>query len=346
MKHSVMIVDDSVLMRKLLKEIIEESDKLEVVATATDGLDALDKFREYQPDIVTLDIEMPKMNGIICLEQLLKIKPVPVIIISAYSKKGSSVSVKALELGAFDIIEKPSGSVSLDIAGKAQEIVKKLENAVSIDIEKLTEPPKIKLPPVKAPVIVQRPAKRLVAIASSTGGPKTLMHIIPYLDPGIECAYAVVQHMPEGFTRSFANRLNSLSQINIFEAETGQKLNNGDCVIAKGGWHLIFNEKGIVELDDSPPYHSVKPSADIMMLSAVRYFKNRIIGIVLTGMGKDGSEGVKMIKMSGGYNIAESEKSAVIYGMPKYAVKTGDVDIVADKQSIAEKIEELINALG
>ncbi len=344
-KYKVLIVDDSVLMRQLLRDIIESSGKFKIVAEAEDGIDAIDKFKKYDPDIVTLDIEMPKMNGLVALQQIIQIKPVPVLIISAYSKNGSKISLTALEYGAFDIVEKSSGSISLNIEEKSEEIIYKLKAALRANIKALVSNAKTD----KARFYntgKRNRANTLVAIASSTGGPKTLIDIIPKISNRIKAAIAVVQHMPAGFTNSFAERLNSMSELNVFEATDGVSLYNGDCVIAKGGKHLVFDEKGTIHLSDELPYHSVKPAADLMMMSAVKFYKNRIVGVVLTGMGKDGSEGVDLIKRSGGINIAESKETAIIYGMPKNAVETGMVDFELRKEEIPGKIEEVLYEMG
>ena len=305
MTKKVLVVDDSVLMRRLISDIVNSTDGYSVVAEAKDGIEAIDKFRFYNPDIVTLDIEMPKLNGLLCLERILKIKPVPVIILSAYSKKGSKISLRALEIGAFEIVEKPSGSVSLDIQVKAEEIRSKILSASQVNMSTVMES-STQFKEISSKLRPVRKAQTLVAIACSTGGPKTLMEIIPKISMDIKAGIAIVQHMPSGFTASFAERLNAISMLNVYEAYDGAVLNEGECVIAQGGKHLIFDEQGLIRIDDSPSYHSVKPSADIMMLSAVKYFQHRIMGVVLTGMGKDGTEGIEMIKLSGGINICES----------------------------------------
>lgn len=344
MTKKVLVVDDSVLMRRLIGDIVNETDGFTVIDEAKDGIEAIDKFRYHKPDILTLDIEMPKLNGLLCLERIMKIRPVPVIILSAYSKEGSKISLRALELGAFEIIEKPSGSVSLDMEIKADEIRRKLNSAVKVNMNTLLEST-TQFKEISSKIRPVKKAQRLVAIACSTGGPKTLMEIIPKISMEIKAGLAIVQHMPAGFTGSFAERLNAISMLNVYEAYDGAVLNEGECVIAKGGRHMVFDDGGIIRLDDSPSYHSVKPSADIMMLSAVKYFQKHILGVVLTGMGKDGTEGIEMIKLSGGRNIAETEESAIIYGMPKSAFKTGKVDYECGKHEMAKKIEETLNGM-
>jgi len=341
-KFKVLVVDDSALIRRILKDIINSDEEFTVVDEASDGLEAIDKIKEVDPDIVTLDIEMPKVNGLIALQHILKIKNIPVLIVSSYTKTGSKIALKALELGAIDVVEKPS---SLDYKDKKNEILTKLKAGLKANLKdvgsEIVEIEKSK----KVFKSERIEATKLVAIASSTGGPKTLMDIIPKIKGNIDAAIAIVQHMPAGFTRSFAERLDSLSQLNVFESYDNCKLLNGDCVIAQGGKHMVFDENGYIIHTDDPPYHSVRPSADIMMISAVKHFRNRIIGVVLTGMGKDGSEGVNIIKKMNGKNIAESKESALIYGMPKAAEETGAVDFVLDRKNIAEKIEELVNEI-
>lgn len=345
MKKRVLVVDDSILMRQILKDIINKSSKFTVAGEAADGFEAIDKFKQLNPDIVTLDIEMPKMNGLMTLQQLMRINPVPVIMISAYSREGTKISLTALEYGAFDIVEKPSGSVSIDLHVKENEIIEKLEAAVQVNMGNLISKSEERSVGKKHPQKEGRVAGTLVAVAASTGGPKALMEIIPKLRYGIKGAIAIVQHMPPGFTKSFSERLDSLSSMSVFEAQDGDILHNGDCAVAPGGYHMIFDDKGIVRLNQDAPYHSVRPSADIMMLSAVRYFGKNIIGIVLTGMGKDGSEGAQLIKMTGGTVIAESKESAVIFGMPRAAIDTGKVDHILSKHEIPSRVEEILDEM-
>ncbi|MDD3803592.1 MAG: chemotaxis-specific protein-glutamate methyltransferase CheB [bacterium] len=343
--YRVLVVDDSLLMRQILKDIINTEKSFMVVGEAADGAEAIEKFKQLDPDIVTLDIEMPKINGLISLQQIIKIKPVPVIIISAYSKAGSKIALKALEFGAFDIVEKPSGSISINIAEKKEEILQKMSVAVKSDINRIVRQFSEAKEKSGKKSLQRENAVNLVAVASSTGGPKSLMDVIPKIRAEINAGIAVVQHMPAGFTKSFSERLNSMSELNVYESYENCIIKNGDCVIAQGGSHMIFDEDGVIHQSDDPPYHSVKPSADIMMLSAVKHFKNRIIGVVLTGMGKDGSEGVFIINKMGGANIAESKETSVVFGMPKAAIETGKVDFILDKDKIARKIEELADEM-
>ncbi|MGE3062395.1 MAG: chemotaxis-specific protein-glutamate methyltransferase CheB [bacterium] len=344
--YRVLVVDDSLLMRQIIKDIVNSEKSFIVVGEAADGAEAIEKFKQLDPDIVTLDIEMPKINGLISLQQILKIKPVPVIIISAYSKVGSKIALKALEFGAFDIVEKPSGSISIDIAVKKEEIIQKMICGIKADISRLLHEFTGLSDKSDKKIRQTEKASNLIAIASSTGGPKSLMDIIPRIQSNINAGIAVVQHMPAGFTRSFSERMNSMSNLNVYESFENCVLRNGDCVIAQGGKHTVFDEDGIIHLSDDPPYHSVKPAADIMMLSAVKHFKERIIGVVLTGMGKDGSEGVFIINKMGGTNIAESKETSVVFGMPKAAIETGKVDFILDRDKIARKIEELANEMA
>jgi len=344
-QFKILVVDDSILMRQIMKDIILSDKSFVIAGEAQDGADAIEKFKLLKPDAVTLDIEMPKINGLICLQQIMRIRPVPVLIVSAYSKTGSKIALKALEYGAFDIVEKPSGSISIDLDRKKDEILMKLNMAVKSNMERFREVKEIAEITKKLARSKAKRAERLVAIAASTGGPKSLMDIIPKLGSELKAAISIVQHMPAGFTRSFSERINSVSHLNVFESVENVILNEGDCIIAQGGRHMIFDQDGIIRHNDDSPYHSVRPSADIMMLSSIRYFRGRIIGVVLTGMGKDGSEGVSMIKKMGGINIAESQESSVVFGMPKSAIDSGSVDFVLNREEIPKKIEELINEM-
>lgn len=341
----VLVVDDSVLMRQILKDIINSDKSFIVVGEAGDGAEAIEKFKILNPDIITLDIEMPKINGLICLQQILKIKILPIIIISAYSKQGSKIALKALEFGAFDIIEKPSGSISIDLSAKKDEILQKLHSAVNSNLQKLFKESSYEEDSFVKKAANRNNAKNLIAIAASTGGPKSLMEILPKISGNINAGIAVVQHMPQGFTKSFSERINGMCSLNVFESYENYVLKDGDCVIAQGGKHIVFDSEGVMHHSDDPPYHSVRPSADIMMLSAVKKFGRRIIGVVLTGMGKDGSEGAYIIKKLGGSNIAESKETSVVFGMPKSAIETGAVDYIMNREDIAKKIEELADEI-
>ena len=328
----VLVVDDSLVMRKILTDLFQEDHGIVVVGTARNGKEALLKIRELSPDVVTMDIEMPEMDGITALKQIMRDMPCPVIMISSADKKQADITMKALELGAIDFIPKTSGSLSLDIEKVAKTIIETIKVASKVKVK------------ANAPVrsIVDHHVKgvkgdRLVLIGSSTGGPKALPEVLSRLPGDIPAAILVVQHMPEGFTRSFAERLNWSSSLDVKEAEEGDELKRGHVLIAPGNHHMevVGNH---VHLNEDPKIHFVRPAVDVMMKTAAPIYGKRIVGVVLTGMGYDGAEGMRMIKDFGGRTIVQDEASCVVYGMPKAVVDSNAADMVVPLEDIADHI--------
>lgn len=344
----VLVVDDSAFMRKILSDILS-GDGLEVVGTARDGQDALRKLETLKPDVITLDVEMPRMGGLAALEAIMACCPVPVVMVSSKTAKGAETTLQALAAGAVDFVQKPSGAISLDmdrVAGELRLKVLEASRARPRISSSRTAPP----PAAERPRVTESPRREprrfdLLVIAASTGGPKALQEIIPLLSGRFPVPIAIVQHMPEGFTASLAQRLDGLSPLTVVEATEGLTLRPGLVVIAPGGRHLsLARREGnlVCRLSDGPPLRSVRPSADILFLSAADVVGPSVLGLILTGMGRDGTDGATALKAKGAYIVAEAAETCVVYGMPRSAVEAGVVDEQRPLGSIPETLEQLV----
>lgn len=353
-KVRVLIVDDSALMRKMLGDILSSDPRIEVVGTARDGQDGLEKVAALLPDVVTLDVEMPRKDGLAALEELMKTRPMPVVMVSSLTQKEAEVTLKALSLGCVDFVGKPSGSISTNIQAVGAELIAKVVAASTARVRPARREPSAPAPapsprPPQNPM--PRPAgtrmrREIVAVAASTGGPVALQQLLSGLPGNFPLPIVVTQHMPKGFTASFAKRLDSASALTVVEGFDGLELKPGLAVIAPGGRHLLVRRKGTAtfcELSDVPPVLSVKPSANIMFLSVADEFGGNVLGVVLTGMGRDGADGALVLHDKGARIIAESQETCVVYGMPKAAVEVGAVDELLPLQEIPEA---LIRNLG
>ncbi|NUU96910.1 chemotaxis response regulator protein-glutamate methylesterase [Marinitoga sp. 1138] len=349
-KIKVLIADDSALMRKLLKKIIESDRRFEVIATARDGEDAVLKARKVKPDVITMDVNMPKMDGLTAVQYIVEEKIAPVIVVSSLTQKGSITAYEALELGAFDYIGKPEGTVSKNIYSVRDELLKKLLAAYESSrrttaFEHFT---KIKKSTEETPVIKKKTLTKsysnfdyyAIAIGISTGGPKTIYDVIPLLPSDLNAAVFLVQHMPPQFTKQYAERLNKYSKMLVVEAEDDMVVEPGVVYVGKGGYHLKVRKglNGVKIRLSKVPRHLFMPSVDIMMDSVSNVYKDKTIGVLMTGMGDDGAEAMKKIKKMGGYTIAESEETAVVFGMPAEAIKRGGASIVLPSYKIAEEL--------
>lgn len=331
------MVDDSAFNRRTLTKILESAPGIKVVGTAFDGEDGLAKVIELKPDLLTLDLEMPRMDGFTLLRILMKKRPTPVIVVS--SRKGDVNVFKALELGAVDFIQKPTPHLSPELFSIRDQLIQKVNYCVSIGQDKLAERPAEK--PITRQEIY-RPARQekvefpesapnlksflLVAIGASTGGPSAIQEVLSKLDPSLPQAYVVSLHMPPGFTEAFAERMNNNSNLLIKEAADGDVIRPGVVYIAPGGYNLLVSNQGAkatVKLCAGDSSDRYIPNIDKMFVSAAEIFRDRCLGVVLTGMGNDGVEGVQAIAKNGGRNIAEAESTAIIYGMPKEAFDSG-----------------------
>jgi len=321
-KTKVLVVDDSFLMRKIISDIINSDPDLEVIGKAKDGQEAIEKIAGLCPDVVTLDINLPLVDGIDVLEKVMKTHPTRIIMFSAYSRKGANATMRALELGAVDFIAKPGGEISLGLDKLKEEIVSKIKLAAGINLDKYLLAAEVG---VSTPV---RPAqaliKKLVVIGASTGGPKAILDIMQNLGENLPACFIIVQHMPKGFTLSFAERISWQSGMRAKEAEEGDELGAGKVFVAPAGYHLTLDNRldsVRVKLNEDPLVNFVRPSIDVTMFSAADVFGKDCIAVVLTGMGKDGAEGSKKIKEAGGTVIIQDEKSSVVWGMPRSVLK-------------------------
>ncbi len=350
-KIRVLVVDDSALMRLMISDILNSDKGIEVVATAKDGEDGIRKITKLRPDVVTLDVEMPSLNGLYALGYIMSEIPTPVVMVSSYTKKDADITFRALEYGAVDFVSKPSGPISRDIRKVGDELISKIKVAAKADLHslKFIHKKKIFKKDLKIKLKKNVPGVKVVAIGASTGGPRALGQILPQLDPYIPAGILIVQHMPKGFTKAFADRLNRESQIEVKEAKAGDRIEQGKVLIAPGGYHMIVEKKishretaGIIALNHNPPVYGLRPTVDYMMLSAAQVYKDGTIGVILTGMGSDGAKGIKSIHDNRGKTIVQDRGSCVVYGMPRVAVETGGVDKVVPLDKIAEEIMKMV----
>ncbi|MGO9642497.1 MAG: protein-glutamate methylesterase/protein-glutamine glutaminase [Candidatus Acidiferrales bacterium] len=337
----VLVVDDSALMRKLIPQILSRDLGIEVVGTAMDGTFVLKKIEELKPDVITLDLKMPRMDGIETLREVMKVHPLPVIVVSAHSQQGATAAMKALSLGAFDFVAKPVDAPSGNLNDIATELVEKIRIAANANVSKAPRELRVPQKPRKAaPNENARPTK-VVAIGISTGGPNALQLLFSELPPDFPATILVVQHMPEGFTEMFARRLDESSSIQVKEAKPGDLLLAGRALICPGNQHMKVRRMPlgeIVVLENSAPVNGHRPSVDVLFHSVAHHFPGHSIGVLMTGMGEDGAEGMGSIKASGGFTVAQSEETCVVAGMPKAAVDRGYVDKVAPLEMLARLI--------
>jgi two-component system, chemotaxis family, protein-glutamate methylesterase/glutaminase len=319
----VLVVDDSALMRKLIPQMLAADESIEVVGTAVDGSFCLKKIEELKPGVVTLDLEMPGMNGIDALKEIMRKHPLPVIVFSSHSTEGASVTMKALGLGAFDFVPKPKDAAA-HMAETARELIAKIKAAAESKLKPrlLSVTP---LKPEKVPASSAAPNK-VIAIGVSTGGPQALEFVLSQLPGDFPGTIVVVQHMPEGFTDMFARRLDEICPLQVKEAQSGDLLQPGRVLICPGSRHMKVKRLplgDIVVLSDEPRVNGHRPSADVLLRSVAEEFKTQAVGVLMTGMGDDGAEGLGAVKKQGGMTIAQSEDSCVVYGMPKAAIERG-----------------------
>ncbi len=342
----VLVVDDSAFMRRMLTDILESPGDIKVVGTAKNGFEALESVKTLKPDVITLDVEMPAMDGLSCLKQLQKITATPVIMLSSLTSNGARATIEALEAGAIDFVTKPTGLFEISGEEKRKEIVEKIRIAGRITKKRLAE----NKPTEAAPVhhieyqgLKCEKLKTLVAIGTSTGGPRALQEVLPCIPGDIPAALVIVQHMPPGFTKSLAERLNSLSALNVKEGEHDEIIKPGYAYLAPGDYHMevqsTSGEALRIKLTKDPPVSGHRPAVNTMMNSIARTRFHDVIGVIMTGMGNDGKEGIVNIKKSNsGIIISQDEQSCVVYGMPKAAESTGVVDEVVPLKKIAEVI--------
>ncbi|MBF0409710.1 MAG: chemotaxis response regulator protein-glutamate methylesterase [Candidatus Riflebacteria bacterium] len=348
----VLVADDSAMMRRNLIKILESDPEINVVGYARDGEDAVVKARELKPDVVTMDINMPKMDGLSALQIILSEKICPVLVVSSISQKGTLITLEALELGAFDCIGKPDGSVSAHLLKISDELIKKVKQAGIYGMRTFMKHQREKVNakgplPLSRPIIpTAKPGKfKAVCIGISTGGPVTIMDVLPIIPPDINAAIFIVQHMPPNFTAPFAQRLARECPIKVLEGESMAPVKPGHCYVAKGGTHLtLFERPGGEVIIRTPNYPETLfvPSAGVMFESILEVYGKDTIGVLMTGIGDDGADAMVKIRKAGGRTIGESEETAVVYGMPREAFERGGVDVQLPSTKIAKAI---INAV-
>jgi two-component system chemotaxis response regulator CheB len=353
----VLVVDDSAFMRRRIGEAIRSEPDMELAGTAINGLDALLKVEQLQPDVVTLDVEMPELDGLTALRHLMARYPRPVVMLSSGTHAGAEATIRALSIGAVDFVGKPSGAISLDFERVREELLQKIRIAAKARVRGSLVADKASADSAQTPTISRpdgapprptdrrrgRAFERLVVIGSSTGGPRALGTVVAGLPDDGRTAYLIVQHMPAGFTRSLAERLNTMSPLSIRETANGDALAAGTALVAPGDYHVLIGPTGFVELDEGQRVNGVRPSVDVTMASAVAHFGNRVMGVVLTGMGHDGSDGAAAIHQAGGQVLAEDESTCVVWGMPRAVVERGVADRVVPLDRMADAI---VTALG
>ncbi|AGX44942.1 protein-glutamate methylesterase/protein-glutamine glutaminase [Clostridium saccharobutylicum] len=357
-KIKIIVVDDSAFMRKAISDMIESEEGFEVVAKFRDGRELIEKVDKYDPDLITLDVQMKDLDGLSTLKQLKRLgKSYPVIMLSSATTEGSEITLECLDNGAISFVTKPSGSISLDIIKVQKNLIEQIKS--------ITNSAKIKLATsktrnnmiyetsyknidkeiyIRKEVSIDIPKNKKidsVVIGASTGGPKALQEVLTKLPANLGVPVFVVQHMPEGFTKVFSERLNKSCNMRVVEADEGMKICKDTIYIAKGGRHMIVGTNNLIHLNQEPAIWGVRPAVDKLFNSATTVYGGNLLSVILTGMGKDGADGTKNIKDNGGITISEDKSTCTIYGMPKAAFETGKVDFVVPLDQIANKIIQI-----
>jgi two-component system chemotaxis response regulator CheB len=344
----VMIVDDSAFMRFTLAQQLGEHAEIMVVGTASNGREALKLIPKLEPDVITLDVEMPHMDGLTTLRHIMTEFPRPVIMFSSLTKEGAAETIQALMLGAVDFIAKPSNRV--DTRAVMGEMTTKIMHASRAKVKCVSTHSLIR----HTVTPTELPAKKLhgyqkntpvVLIGSSTGGPGALSEIVPSLPANFPSPVLIVQHMPAGFTHSLSERLNSISQLNVKEAEPGDALMVGRVLLAPGGFHMTIDENEEIAINQKPAVHGVRPAVDVTLTSLIQRFGKNIVAVILTGMGSDGTHGASLLHSDGGYVIAEHESTCIVWGMPRSVVEAGAANAVLPRPQIVGAMEEAIRRL-
>jgi two-component system chemotaxis response regulator CheB len=350
-KISVLVVDDSAVVRQTMVEILESDPQIKVMATAADPFIAADYIRGEVPDVITLDVEMPRMDGITFLQKIMSQYPIPVVICSSLTEEGSETALKALEYGAIEIICKPRLGTKQFLEESKVRICDAVKAASQARMTKIAPLPRTVPPKFTADVIMEKPrskamvqtTEKVVVVGASTGGTEALrafLEVLPADSPGI----VIVQHMPEGFTRAFSQRLDGICRVSVKEAENNDTVVRGRALIAPGNHHILLKRSGAryyVEIKDGPLVSRHRPSVDVLFRSAARYAGKNAVGVIMTGMGDDGAKGMLEMKEAGAKNIAQDEATSIVFGMPNEAIKLGGVDLVRPLESIAREVIRL-----
>ncbi|MEN3293489.1 MAG: two-component system, chemotaxis family, protein-glutamate methylesterase/glutaminase [Burkholderiales bacterium] len=351
MKIKVLIVDDSALIRSVMKEIIGKQPDMEVVGVAPDPIVARELIKKTNPDVLTLDVEMPRMDGLDFLERLMRLRPMPVVMVSSLTERGSEITLRALELGAVDFVTKPKLSIQSGMQEYSELIADKIRGAAKARVRARTVPNAgtgkggEALPMLRNPLTS---SEKLIIIGASTGGTEAIKEFLiqmPSDCPGI----LITQHMPEGFTTSFARRLDSLCRISVKEAAGGERVLPGHAFIAPGHSHLTLARSGanyVTQLDQGPPVNRHRPSVDVLFRSAAQFAGKNAVGVILTGMGKDGAAGMLEMRNAGAWNVAQDEASCVVFGMPREAIAVGATDEVGPLNALPRMVLDYLAAHG
>lgn len=344
----VLIIDDSALVRKLLSEILSEDPEIEVVGTAHDPYDAREKIKKLLPDVLTLDVEMPKMDGVTFLRNLMRLRPMPVVMVSTLTEAGADVTLEALNLGAVDFVSKPKVNVSHQLQEYAQELINKVKVASRARVRSLASMPSTLSTPNKPKPRPFKTTDMIIAIGASTGGTEAIKEVLRHL-PATTPPVMITQHIPEAFSLPFSQRLNANSEMNVCQASHGQQVLPGHAYVAPGNRHLRLARDGaryICKLDDGDPVNRHKPSVDVMFDSIAEQAGANACSVLLTGMGADGAAGMGRMVAAGAPSIAQDEASSVVWGMPGEAVKMGHAQVILPLQKIADAIIEVVQKRG
>src|SRR5271157_344033 len=359
-----MVIDDSALVRRIATDILTADPEIAVVATAAQAEFALLKLEKEKPDVITLDLEMPGMGGLEAIRRIMAARPTPIIVLSAHAQKGAELTLQALDLGAVDFVLKPSTSLSGGLTSVAQELTEKVRNASHIQFAPPKSPPPIPPAASALPALHPSPAAavgmprprpdwsddtdcELVAIGTSTGGPVALKTVLSMLPANLPVGVVVVQHMPPVFTKAFAERLDGCCSVRVKEAENGDAILPGRVLLAPGNWHMTVSKFGSephVALNQNENVNGHRPSVDVLMHSVALEYGSRALGVIMTGMGKDGALGLRELHRRGGRVIAQDKDTSVIYGMNREVVQNGDADEVAPVEQIADRIMDLLRS--
>ncbi|SDY47541.1 protein-glutamate methylesterase/protein-glutamine glutaminase [Nitrosomonas halophila] len=352
-KISVLVVDDSALIRKLLTDIINSQPDMEVIGAAPDPVAAREMIRTLNPDVLTLDIEMPKMDGLEFLEKLMRLRPMPVVMVSTLTEQGSEATLRALELGAVDFVAKPKMDIRHGLEAYADEIANKIRVARAARIRRpdTVASNRSRDASESLPAVFKRhgmSTEKLIIVGASTGGTEAIKDFMIDLPP--DCpGILIAQHMPETFTRTFAERLDRLCKIQVAEAQGGERVLPGHAYIAPGHSHLLLKKSGanyVTELSQADPVNRHRPSVDVLFRSAAQYAGKNAVGVILTGMGKDGAAGMLAMRQAGAYNLAQDEASCVVFGMPREAIAVGAVDEVVPLKDMAKRVLTALSGMG
>ncbi len=355
-KTRVLVVDDSAFMRQSVSRVLAGQPDFEIVGVAADGIEGVALVRRLKPDIVTMDVEMPHMDGLQALAIIMRDMPVPVVMLSSLTAAGAPATIRALELGAIDFIPKPAPP-AVGVSHAAVQMVRVMRAAAQVRVQALrteaVEAAAAGSRPAPEPLYakprrtaVDAPADRVLAIGCSTGGPKALAELVPHLPANLPAAVLIVQHMPAGFTRSLAERLDRLSPLAVKEAEHGDVAAAGQVLIAPGGKHLAVNPRGVVELNEAPAEHGVRPAVNVLFRSLPGCFGSRVVAAVLTGMGSDGAEGASLIRAAGGRVVTEDASTTVVYGMPRAVAECGAAERQLPLGEVAACVTDLVLTLS